>query len=214
MLSTGYDRLVHDWVPVPGSARARILTAGMAIFERDGFDAAGVIDIAREAGVTTGSLYHHFESKLGLFQVIRREMERRIRDRMEGAFAAAGSGREGVNAAMLVGFDAAVKLRAARILGDEPAGFEERTLSGTLRELVAPGPEHAAQVLLGAWRSALRAAVSARAGGPGGGVEGGAGDGEGDGAGDGLRDRGGDTADAQALADVRAGLEWVLNGRS
>ncbi len=189
-MSTGYDWTVQDWVPVPGSARARILTAGMAIFERDGFDAAGVIDIATTAGVTTGSLYHHFESKLGLFQVIRREMERRIRDRMEGAFEAAyetvGSGRAragraGANAAMLVGFDAAIKLRAVRILSDEPTGLEENTLAEALAELFAPAPEQAAGVMLGAWRAALRAAVSAAA-------------------------RGDTTA-----AGARAGLEWVLN---
>lgn len=181
----GYDRAVQDWVPVPGSARARILTAGMTIFERDGFDAAGVIDIATTAGVTTGSLYHHFESKLGLFQVIRREMERRIRDRMEGAFEAAyetaGSGRACVNAAMLVGFDAAIKLRAVRILSDEPNGLEENTLAEALAELFAPAPEQAAAVMLGAWRTALRAAVHAAARG--------------------------DTP----AADARAGLEWVLN---
>lgn len=177
----GYDRAVQDWVPVPGSARARILTAGMTIFERDGFDAAGVIDIATTAGVTTGSLYHHFESKLGLFQVIRREMERRIRDRMEGAFEAAGSDRAGVNAAMLVGFDAAIKLRAARILSDEPTGLEENTLAEALAELFAPAPQQTAVVMLGAWRAALRAAVSAAARG-----------------------------DATA-AGARAGLEWVLN---
>lgn len=135
----------------------------MTIFERDGFDAAGVIDIATTAGVTTGSLYHHFESKLGLFQVIRREMERRIRDRMEGAFEAAGGGRAGVNAAMLVGFDAAVKLRAARILSDEPAGFEEPTLQDALSGVMAPLPPPTASVLLGAWRASLREVVKSQA---------------------------------------------------
>lgn len=177
---------MNDWVPVPGSARARLLDAALVAFERDGFDGAGVVEIAQAAGVTTGSLYHHFESKPGLFKVVRREMERRVRDRMEGAFAAAGGGRDGVNAAMLVGFDAAFKLKAARILSDGPVGMEERTLEVSLEELVSPGPRHAAQVLLGAWRAALRAAVA-----------------EG-------RETGNAEEGGAALAHLRAGLEWVI----
>jgi AcrR family transcriptional regulator len=150
---------MQDWVPVPGSARRRLLDAALAIFERDGFEAAGVVDIAATAGVTTGSLYHHFESKLGLFKVIRREMERRVRDRIEGAAAVAGGGRRGVAVALLVGFDAAVRFKAARILSDDPPEVDESTLRTTLTELTAPAPGTTAPVLLGAWRSALAEAA-------------------------------------------------------
>lgn len=150
---------MYDWVPVPGSARARLLDAAMIAFERDGYEAAGVIDIARAAKVTTGSLYHHFGSKLDLYRVIRREMERRVRDRMEGAAAATGGGRPGVAAALLVGFDAAVKLKAVRILSENPTGVEEDTLAEALSELTTLAPPAAATVLLGAWRAALSAAA-------------------------------------------------------
>ncbi len=37
------------------------------------------------AEVTTGALYHHFGSKLGLYTFVRDDVERRLLDRMEGA---------------------------------------------------------------------------------------------------------------------------------
>lgn len=152
---------------MPGSARRRLLDAALEVFERDGFEAAGVVDIATTAGVTTGSLYHHFGSKLGLFTVIRREMERRVRDRFEGAAAVAGGGRQGVAVALLVGFDAAVRFKAARILSDDPPEVDESTLRATLgstlrstlAQLAAPAADATAAVLLGAWRSALSEAA-------------------------------------------------------
>ena len=150
---------MYDWIPVPGSARARLLTAALEVFERDGYEHAGVIDIATTAGVTTGSLYHHFGSKAGLFKVVRQEMERRVRDRMEGAAAVAGPGRPGVTAALLVGFDAALKFKAARILSDDPADVTETTLLTTLTELSAPAPTAAAAIALGALQAALAASV-------------------------------------------------------
>lgn len=151
---------VRELIPVPGSARARLLDAAIELFEKHGYEAASVTQIAAAAGVTTGSLYHHFESKLGLFAVIRQEMERRIRDRMEGAFEAVGGGRSGVVSALLVGFDAAVTLKVTRILSEEPVGLDEPTLRESLARLVYPKPAAAADILLGAWRYAL-ASVSA-----------------------------------------------------
>lgn len=151
---------MREFIPVPGSARSRLLEAAIDLFEKSGFEAASVTEIATAADVTTGSLYHHFESKLGLFDVIRQEMERRIRDRMEGAFEAVGGGRSAVVSALLVGFDAAVKLKVTRILSEEPVGLGEETLRNTLARLVTPQPSAVADILLGAWRYAL-ARVSA-----------------------------------------------------
>jgi AcrR family transcriptional regulator len=39
-------------------------------------------------GSPTGALYHHFGSKLGLYDLMRDDVERRLLDRMEGAIAA------------------------------------------------------------------------------------------------------------------------------
>lgn len=145
---------MRDWIPVPGSAKARLLAAAIERFEAEGFEAASVTAIARAAGTTTGALYHHFGSKQGLFDVVREELERRVRDRMLGAHAALGDGRAAVVAALLVGFDHAVDLGATRVLAD-PAGSAERDVLGpTLASLTGDAPSGAAAALLGALRAA------------------------------------------------------------
>jgi AcrR family transcriptional regulator len=148
---------VREWIPVPGSVKARLLTAALVRFEAEGYEAAAVTDIARDAGATTGALYHHFGSKAELFATLREEMERRIRDRMDGAHAAVGGGRAGVAAALRVGFDAALHFSAVRVLSDPAAPPERDALLPTLRGLLADAPAPAAEVLLGAYRAALAA---------------------------------------------------------
>jgi AcrR family transcriptional regulator len=58
--------------------RARLLEAGKAVFERDGFLQARITDIATEAQVSHGSFYHYFDSKESLFREIAEEMEVRL----------------------------------------------------------------------------------------------------------------------------------------
>lgn len=58
--------------------RARLLEAGKAVFERDGFLQARITDIATEAHVSHGSFYHYFESKESLFKEIAEEVEVRL----------------------------------------------------------------------------------------------------------------------------------------
>lgn len=48
--------------------RQVLLSAGLATFARAGYDGARVTDIAAEAGMTTGALYGHFDSKAALFE--------------------------------------------------------------------------------------------------------------------------------------------------
>jgi len=147
-------------MPIPGSAKARLLAAAIARFEAEGYEAAAVTAIARDAGATTGALYHHFGSKQGIYSAIREEMERRVRDRMEGALAAVGGGRAGFVAALLVGFDAAVRFGAVRILSDPVAPRGHDALLPALATLAGDAPDTVPAVLLGAYRAAL-AAVAA-----------------------------------------------------
>jgi AcrR family transcriptional regulator len=58
--------------------RARLLAAGKAVFERDGFLQARISDIAAEAEVSHGSFYHYFESKESLFREIAEDVEVRL----------------------------------------------------------------------------------------------------------------------------------------
>ena len=51
-------------------ARERILDAGLLLFARKGISATGVTEIAREAGVSLGLLYHYYASKEELFAAL------------------------------------------------------------------------------------------------------------------------------------------------
>jgi AcrR family transcriptional regulator len=50
--------------------RAALVAAGRHLFGRDGFAATSVEDLAREARVTIGALYHHFPTKTALFETV------------------------------------------------------------------------------------------------------------------------------------------------
>jgi AcrR family transcriptional regulator len=50
--------------------RAALIAAGRRLFGEEGFRATSVEDVAREARVTTGALYHHFPTKTALFEAV------------------------------------------------------------------------------------------------------------------------------------------------
>lgn len=56
-----------------GEKRQQLLDAAVRVFARKGFHASRVGDIAEEAGVAHGLLYHYFESKDQLLEEIFRE---------------------------------------------------------------------------------------------------------------------------------------------
>lgn len=47
--------------------KARILESAIKLFSSQGYNKASVDDICREAGISKGAFYHHFESKQALF---------------------------------------------------------------------------------------------------------------------------------------------------
>jgi AcrR family transcriptional regulator len=50
--------------------RAALVSAGRRLFGAQGFAATSVDELAREARVTTGALYHHFPTKAALFEAV------------------------------------------------------------------------------------------------------------------------------------------------
>lgn len=47
--------------------RAKIIESAIKLFSARGFNAASVDDICKDAGISKGAFYHHFESKQALF---------------------------------------------------------------------------------------------------------------------------------------------------
>ena len=50
-----------------GETRTKILASASKLFSARGFNAASVDDVCKEAGISKGAFYHHFESKPRLF---------------------------------------------------------------------------------------------------------------------------------------------------
>lgn len=67
-----------------GTVRGRLLDEALDILEREGLPALNLRDLAARAGITAGSLYHHFDGKAALlaelaaagFEELRRRVER------------------------------------------------------------------------------------------------------------------------------------------
>ncbi len=149
---------MREWIPVTSSPKGRLALAAVKEFGARRFDEVTVADLAAAAKVTTGALYHHFGSKLGLYAFVRADVEQRLLDRMEGAVAARESDRAAaVTSALLVGLDFAVRENFLRILGDPPAGSDHDRLAEMLSQSAVPMTPLLGQVLAAAWRAALLA---------------------------------------------------------
>ena len=151
---------MRNWIPVSTSPKGRLALAAVGEFGARPFDEVTVGELAAAAKVTTGAIYHHFGSKLGLYAFVRDDVERRLLDRMEGAMAAAGTESDrpaAVKGALLVGLDFAVREGFLYILGDPPAGAEHDRLAEMLSASTAPAPPLLGRVLAAAWRAALTA---------------------------------------------------------
>jgi len=165
---------MREWIPVSTSPKGRLVLAAVAEFGARRFEEVTVAELATAAKVTTGALYHHFGSKLGLYAVVREDVERRLLDRMAGAVAVAAAAGDAdrsaaVMGALQVGFDFAVREGFLQIMAAPPAGAEGDRLAEMLSESTAPAPPVLGHVLAAAWRAALIAvaegsgAASARA---------------------------------------------------
>jgi AcrR family transcriptional regulator len=125
------DSSQHPPVAVPQASlraeqvaqtRAALVTAGRRLFGTRGFAATSVDDIAGEARVTTGALYHHFPTKAAVFESV---FEQVHADLMEASLQAAGQATDAVGL-LTAGFgaflDAVLEPEVQRIvITDAPA---------------------------------------------------------------------------------------------
>ena len=152
---------MRSWIPVPGTTTGRLVVAALDLFGPQGFAPVGVAGIAERAGVTTGSLYHHFGSKAGLYQLVRADVEQRVVDRLEGA-AAARPVRTVADLApvLTVGYDYVVDRGFTRLLGEpapEPAdgGAAPDPIQQLLGRMVSGDDAPVETLIAAAWRAAL-----------------------------------------------------------
>ena len=140
--------MVRQWVPVSTSPKGRLALRAVSLFGARPFDEVTVGELAAAAEVTTGAIYHHFGSKLGLYTFVRADVEQRLLDRLEGALAA-------ISAALEVGFDFAVRESFLRILGAAPMESGVDRVAQVLGESVEPASPVLGRLLAAAWREAV-----------------------------------------------------------
>lgn len=75
-----------------GDLRRALVDAAMQLVGKGGMDAVSVREAARRAGVSPGAPFRHFPSRDALLQAVAEEAQRRFRDGIEAALAAAPAG--------------------------------------------------------------------------------------------------------------------------
>src|SRR2546421_12511608 len=84
--------------------RARILTAAIDLFGRQGFDATTMREIAAEAGVATGAAYYYFESKDAIVLAFYDQAQKEMEPRLEQALASTTDLKQRIRALLDVKF--------------------------------------------------------------------------------------------------------------
>lgn len=82
--------------------RAQILDAALAVFSRKGVFASRIADIASEAGIAYGLVYHYFRNKEEILNTIFEERWTRVTELLEAAEAAGETPREQLTRAVQV----------------------------------------------------------------------------------------------------------------
>jgi AcrR family transcriptional regulator len=130
------------------ATKERLLDIATGLFGKLGYEATSVESVLSHAGVSRGSLYHHFPSKSALFAAVVEAVETRVG--VEVAAAAAGSGgaldvlRAGGRAWIRLAGDPVVQrvllIDAPSVLGwEEWRRVEERHALGLLKAVLESG---------------------------------------------------------------------------
>lgn len=84
--------------PETDSRRAGIITAALDCFTETGYAGTGMADICRRAGVSTGSMYHHFTGKENLASAVYMEGIRVYQEGLLKRLTAERDARKGITA--------------------------------------------------------------------------------------------------------------------
>ncbi|HEY2596994.1 MAG TPA: helix-turn-helix domain-containing protein [Candidatus Dormibacteraeota bacterium] len=68
------------------ATRLALVSAARELFGQKGYAATSLDDVAAQAGVTKGALYHHFDGKANLFQEVYEQVMREVSDKVVSVF--------------------------------------------------------------------------------------------------------------------------------
>ena len=88
------------------ATRGQLIAVARRLFAERGYEDTSIEAVLREAGVSRGSLYHHFASKEALFEAVAEDVETSIGAQTAGA----ATGLEGPVEALRAGFAAWIRL--------------------------------------------------------------------------------------------------------
>jgi AcrR family transcriptional regulator len=153
------------------ATRAQLIAIARRMFAERGYEDTSIEAVLREAGVSRGSLYHHFAGKEALFEAVAEDVETSVGEQTLVATA----GTEGPVAAMRAGFLAWIRLagdpvvqRILLIDGPSVLGWErwrameERHALGLIRAVlqVIADEGHLPQDMVGTLAHVLLASVN------------------------------------------------------
>ena len=110
------------------TTRAALLASARRLFAEHGFARTGREQIVEQAGVTRGALYHHFDSKEGLFRAVVEELEQEVVNQVAATAMKGADAGERLRLGSLAFLDACLDPAVRRIVVlDAPSvlGWEE-----------------------------------------------------------------------------------------
>ncbi|MCR6500528.1 TetR family transcriptional regulator [Shinella sp. CPCC 101442] len=124
------------------ATRLALIEAARRLFVQKGYAETATPDIAAEAGVTRGALYHHFEDKRALFRATLEREAEAVATHIETVSMPAGSPREALLSGARAYFDAMAEpgrtrlllLEAPAVIGfDSTVAIDRENAEGTLK---------------------------------------------------------------------------------
>ncbi len=153
---------LHNDIPIPGSTRHKLIQAGLNQFSKQYYVDVEVEEIAKEAGVTVGALYHHFKSKGSFYGLIRDDITMRIIDRVEAAVES-HSNEKVLSVACTAVFDGVLRTGVGKLFTEpDPRNQHdpiEKFLGDIAKEIGEENPYELGIILLEAIKSAVRQVI-------------------------------------------------------
>jgi AcrR family transcriptional regulator len=97
------------------STRELLISAARRLFTEHGYEGTSTEEVVRQASVSRGALYHHFEGKRDLFRAVFEEVEREIYERVVAAIGSVTEVDRRVSTGVRTFFDACLEPSAQRV---------------------------------------------------------------------------------------------------